>query len=75
MSTDLQDSTRLEFVDSRPNKVTSFTELESEEEEEREQSTRVLFMVNQFIKVSESSRKLDLTDQLLKRRLEEDAPT
>merc|ERR1719230_572620 len=28
-------------------------------EEEREQSTRVPFMVSQFIKVSESSRKLD----------------
>merc|ERR1712216_348604 len=48
---------------------------ESEEEEEREQFTRELFMVSQSIKVSESSRKLDPTDLLLKRRLAEDVQT
>jgi hypothetical protein len=70
-----QDSTKLELLDSRPSKVTLSTELESEEEEEREQSTRVPFMVNQSIKVLENSRKPDPTDLLLKRRLEEDAAT
>merc|ERR1711953_1668170 len=72
---DHQDSTRLESSDSRPNKVTSFTESESEEEEEREQFTRELFMVSQSIKVSESSRRPDPTDQLPRRKLVEDAQT
>ena len=52
-----------------------FTESESEEEEEREQFIRVLSVVNQFIKVLENLRKPDLIDQLLKKKLEEDAQT
>ena len=51
------------------------TELELEEVEEREQSIRVLFAVSQFIKVLENSRRPEVTDQLVKRRLEEDAAT
>jgi hypothetical protein len=60
-------------LDSRLSKDTSSTESESEEVEEREQFIRVPFMVNQSTKVLESSRKPDLTDQLLRRKLAEDA--
>merc|ERR1711865_171832 len=74
-SLDHLDSTRPELLDSNKSKDTLSTELESEEEEEREQSIRVLFMVSQSISVSESKRKLDPTEMLLKRRLEEDAKT
>ena len=74
-SEDHQDSIRPELSDSNKSKDTPSTELESEEEVEREQSTRVPSMVSQFISVSESSRRLDPTDQLVRRRSAEDAPT
>merc|ERR1712070_184457 len=61
--------------DSNKSKDTLSTELESEEVEEREQSTRVSSMVSQSMEVLESSRRPDPTDLLLKRRLVEDAPT
>ena len=74
-SEDHQDSIRPELSDSNKSKDTPSTELESEEEVEREPSTREPFTVSQFMEVSESSRRLDPTDQLVRRRLEEDAPT
>ena len=74
-SEDHQDSIRPELSVSNKSKDTPSTELESEEEVEREPSTREPFTVSQFMEVSESSRRLDPTDQLVRRRLEEDAPT
>merc|ERR1711935_1217976 len=72
---DHPDSTRQEPSDSSKSKDTSYTESESEEEEERGPSIRVPFTVSQFIRVSPSSRRLDRTDLLPRRRLVEDAPT
>lgn len=74
-SPDHQDSIRPEPSDSSKSKDTLSTELESGEEEEREQSTRVSSTESQSIKVSESSRKLDPTDLLPRRRLVESALT
>lgn len=74
-SPDHQDSIRPEPSDSSKSKDTLSTELESEEEEEREQSTRVLSMVSQSITVSESKRRPDPTEMLLKKRLDASAPT
>merc|ERR1712086_33440 len=72
---DHQDWTRPEPSDSSKSKDTLSIELESEEVEEREPSTRVSSMVSQSMEVLESSRKPDPTDLLLKRRLVESAPT
>jgi hypothetical protein len=61
---------RLELLDSNKSKDTSFIELESEEEEEKDQLEKVSFMENQSIKVLENSKNKDLIDLSLKKKLE-----
>merc|ERR1711934_400787 len=74
-SPDPQDSTRPELLDSSRSRDTSSTDAESGEVEEREQCTRVASTESQSIRVSESSRRLDLTDLSPRRRSEDTAPT
>jgi len=61
---------RLELLDLNKSKDTSFIELESEEEEEKDQLEKVSFMENQSIKVLENSKNKDLIDLSLKKKLE-----
>ena len=69
-SPDHLDLIRLELLDSNKNKGMLFIESESEEEEEKDQLEKVSFMENQSTKVLENSRSKDLTDLLLKKKLE-----
>jgi hypothetical protein len=72
---DLPDQKKPENSATRESKDMFSIELESEEEEERSQSPRVLSMVSQLPKVSHNWNQTDPTEPSLRTESEEDAKT